>query len=599
MNSELWGRINKWTHRFSPLLLLLFAIAYYGSYYRSGLNLGGEGGTGAVISQRIMEGQRPMADIFLGYNVLWFYPVVWLFQLFGPSYIALRIFFFALCTISGLLAYRIVWRVTGKPIYALIVGGILIFVPGMIFRNYMGLLGLLNMLTLLEAYVLPHSKIWQRLVWIAAAGATLALTFLTRVEIGFFFLLLHGGLIVLFPCGRKSSSLAQRIGIAVYALIVTAILCIAIHYPVYLNAQKRGFGENFLDQYREIPRMLTYHLQVYVTAPKASPIKPAPPAKVDAPAAPIAPVTDAVSVAKNASTAVDPGTRPRPPASDILKSPFPADLLVLAIYLPIVLSLFIIFGAGGYLILGLLRRDERILESALTAFAVTGSAFVFFPQYYYFRPDLPHLSEFMCSFLVALAVCSFFALRIAQRHRHARLRVLSYAFLALTFLDMAGYLFYADKKESAGTSAASHFRNVEFKGENGVHVLLRDSEAPVVQGIYDAIMAHSNAEDYVVCYPYSPTVNFMTNRKSYLRNLYVDNATAPKKFREMAVKEIDQFHPAVILIDNRKINGTESSQFSHWASDTYQFIRQNYVAVGTFGSNEVYVRPDKAQPPHP
>src|SRR6516162_9646455 len=41
-----------------PWLLLVIAVAYYGSYALSGLDLGGEGGTTAVYAQRLLEGQR-------------------------------------------------------------------------------------------------------------------------------------------------------------------------------------------------------------------------------------------------------------------------------------------------------------------------------------------------------------------------------------------------------------------------------------------------------------------------------------------------------------------------------------------------------------
>jgi hypothetical protein len=58
--------------------------------------LSGEGGTVAVIAMRLMEGQRRsrtpsslQPDVVLS--------VVWLFQLTGPNYTALAIFFFSSC----------------------------------------------------------------------------------------------------------------------------------------------------------------------------------------------------------------------------------------------------------------------------------------------------------------------------------------------------------------------------------------------------------------------------------------------------------------------------------------------------------------------
>ncbi len=63
-------------HRFRqgvvmPWLLTGFAIVYYSLYVTAGLNLGGEGGTAGVVAMRLLAGQRPIVDTFLGYNVLW------------------------------------------------------------------------------------------------------------------------------------------------------------------------------------------------------------------------------------------------------------------------------------------------------------------------------------------------------------------------------------------------------------------------------------------------------------------------------------------------------------------------------------------------
>ena len=79
-----------------PLVLLIFALCYYGVYALSGLDIMGEGGTTAVIAQRLLEGQRPIVDTFLGYNLLWFLPIVGLFKIFGPNFTAIRLFFFGL-----------------------------------------------------------------------------------------------------------------------------------------------------------------------------------------------------------------------------------------------------------------------------------------------------------------------------------------------------------------------------------------------------------------------------------------------------------------------------------------------------------------------
>src|SRR6266481_7569749 len=122
-----------------PVVLFIFALVYYGSYAFSGLDLNGEGGTIAVVADRIRHGSRPFVDTFLGYNLLWFYPIVWLFQIFGPNFTLVRIFFFVLSILTGMLAYRTVRRVTHSDLLAFGCALVLILIPGIQFRNYLGL----------------------------------------------------------------------------------------------------------------------------------------------------------------------------------------------------------------------------------------------------------------------------------------------------------------------------------------------------------------------------------------------------------------------------------------------------------------------------
>jgi hypothetical protein len=52
--------------------------------------------------------------------------------------------------------------------------------------------------------------------------------------------------------------------------------------------------------------------------------------------------------------------------------------------------------------------------------------------------------------------------------------------------------------------------------------------------------------------------------------------------------------PAVVVIDQRQINGNEISRFRNWAPDPYQWLRENYVLFGRYFRNEVFVRRDRA-----
>src|ERR1700741_953361 len=100
---NLFDRLSDFTERVGAWRifgLILFALLYYASYGLSGLELRGEGGTIAVIAQRLLDGQRPLKDTFLGYNLFWFYPIVALFSITGPNFLAVRLFFYLLSIVT-------------------------------------------------------------------------------------------------------------------------------------------------------------------------------------------------------------------------------------------------------------------------------------------------------------------------------------------------------------------------------------------------------------------------------------------------------------------------------------------------------------------
>jgi len=587
----------------------IFAFLYYLRYYNSGLNLGGEGGTVAVIAMRIMEGQRPIADTFLGYNVMWFYPVVWLFDLFGPNYIALRIFFFTICTITGIMAFFVVRRVTGLGWYAAVAALAPVLIPGMLFRNYMGFLAVLNMLTLLQAYVFEQRSVQRRVLWMAAAGASLGLTFLVRIDLGTFFTFITAGLILLFPFGVGNWKQA------VTGLVLTVVMFTTLHLPFYLDAERRGYTQAFVGQYNGWIGLIRW-LAIQETG-KKSDATPKVRKKKDHPvpvasATPIAVVSiPAVTATSTPSPTANIAPAPPPPkqASDtdsdsylqkrpleqlLGKGDFSNKAFVIITYLPIPTAILMTLPAGILLLVALWRRNAMLRTESFCVLITTGSALTLFAQYFFFRPDTPHLSEFMVPFLVAMACTCWVATRWARRSMAGR--VYCAAILSLCVVDTGLYFYQSYPKESAGTVAAKIKRNHEFVAENGVRVKLKQVEKDELQKLCDVIKTHTKPGEYVICYPYAPTINFMTNRPSYRYNLYVDNAHNVSSFYKDTVAEIQKYQPAAIIIDNRDINQTEESRFANWAATTYEYIRQNYRYAGTFRRQEVYLRPDKFSP---
>jgi hypothetical protein len=92
----------------------------------------------------------------------------------------------------------------------------------------------------------------------------------------------------------------------------------------------------------------------------------------------------------------------------------------------------------------------------------------------------------------------------------------------------------------------------------------------------------------------------MTNRPTYLHNVYVDNATRGEHWADNTIHDFEQKHPAVVIVDDRAINGLNASKFSHWAAPVYAYLKKNYTSGGKFDSIEVFVpTPTPAAPAIP
>jgi hypothetical protein len=616
-NTDFWVRLESALKRWGALLVAIFAVIYYAMYYRSGLNFSGEGGTVALVALRLLEGQRPIVDTFLGYNVMWFYPIAWLFHLVGPDYTALRVYFFALCTITGVLAFLIVRRVTGVGWFSILAALVPVLIPGMIFRNYMAFLAMLNMLVLLQAYVFEQPSKFRQVLWMIAAGISLGLTFLMRIDLGTFFTLISAGLIVLLPFGRRQ--FGASLALAATGAFLAAMMFCLIHAPFYLDAVKRGYAEAFTAQYTNwfamVRFLATEQLAKRAPAPPTqtaiatSTTEPSPP-----PPTPIAIATPATEPPRPITTQTadaNATAEPAAPASTKVKGDVDSDgylqkralndvieartfydrLFALATYLPILVALLIIVPAVASLGVALARADFALKTSALVLLVTTGSALTLFPQYFFFRPDTPHLSEFMAPFVVAIACATWMAFQ--WRKENTAAAIYSGVVIIVGLFNVAAFFLHAFPKESSGSIAARKMRKYKFVAENGVSVWLKQKEREDIAQMFEVLQAHTKPSDYIVCYPYAPTINFMTNRPSYEYNLYVDNAHNVSGFFRETLEEVQKYRPAAILIDNRALNQTEESRFRNWAPDTYEWIRSNYAYAGTFRRQEIYLRPDR------
>jgi len=568
-----------------PALLLLFAFCYYGSYYRCSLYPSGEGGVEGVTALRLLEGKTPFIEAILNYNLFWFYPIVALFKIFGPSYTVLRIFFFFLASLTGLLSFYVVSLTTKRLETATLAGLLTLILPGQLFRNYMAFLVILNMALFLKAFLFPYPTSRKRLLWIGAAGLSLSLTFLIRIDLGFFLSLIFFGLALLFPwiCLDQQElrlSATRRLLLSIAALLLGTLGFLALHVPVYCYAVHRGFAPHFVAQYQQWPHMIiTQANQLVQKIHFFSP----------------SPTTTLVQLPSQntLSTSSLPSSSSSNTKTTLLRASLSSldireKITALNLYLPIITSLLLILMAAGLFFKKTGWPNSR--HQSFVILTSLGCSLTLFPQYFFWRPDMVHLSEFMVPMTVTILTAIIFALE-AWLFSKFFLKILLFLFLVTGIATLSLYFINGCQSQSTGGIAISEGRTKEFIGENGVHVKLKPHEREETSAIYQSVLHHSKLGEYVVCFPYNPEINFMTNRPSYRYDLYCDDVTAPRNFDEVAIREIETFHPAVIVITNWPINGTEHSRFSNWAAPTYAYIKSHYVLDYSKGIIQVFIHP--------
>lgn len=554
------------------VLLLMAALCYYGSYYRHGVNFRDEGGTVALGAQRLLAGEVPIREVALNYNVMWFYPVTWIFKATGVSYVALRVYCFALSALAAVLGFLAVEKArrhsgrTGVPWVAFLVGLMLIAVPGMTFKNYMPLLAVVNTLLVLYGAAVPlrFSQLWRPVV---AGGLLVGLTFLIRIDLGVFFTVLWT-MMLFARLVERGGGIVSRACVVAGGIVLVWVLAFAAHLPVLWHATARGYRAEFVAQYPNWIGMLTFGLvQWKPEAPKTQRDN------VAQPSAPVEKITQEIL------------KRPSFADAKNAKEPWLVYAFVSLAYLPL-LTLGALLALACWQWVAGLRRGET--ARPLAALVLLGGALTVFPQFWFFRPDPPHLSEFMPCFWVGTVGAWFLIGRGTEISR----RLL--AGLGVVMALHAGlYLARMINDRWTGTIAIRWANKVLFEGDNGVRVYVPSKEIGDLRKLREVIQQHAGPENYVVAYPYLPAVNLLADRRTYERDVYVDNATAGRNWNAKAIGRFEKFKPAVIVFNDWEVNGHADSRFTAWAAPTVQWIKDNYDFAGQFHSWEkfqVYVR---------
>lgn len=531
-----------------------------------------------VTALRLLSGKIPIIEVALNYNLLWFYPIVWLFHIIGPSYTALRILFFVISSITGVLAFFVVKKTTSRAWLALLAGVLALLLPGQLFRNYMAFVVMLNMFLFLQTFLLPRLNLKTELLWMLATGCSLGMTFLIRIDLGFFLSLIFLALILIYPWIKSQEvlrSFKKRFFMAAIALFLGITGFFIFHVPTYLYAEEKGFAASFVTQYTQWPHMIISQARnllnpIFQKKEHSSFVA----AYASQPALPISPHQQAPAKSNL--------IRPSLHSIDIRER-----ITTLNIYLPIICSLLLLLVIVLFLVIG--RKNKELFSTAMILLIMLGCSLTLFPQYFFWRPDMVHLSEFMVPMTTTLLVAIFFVWKLRKKV-DLFFQPLLWIFLLFAILELTLYFINGCQSQSTGGIAISQGRTKEFIAANGVRVKLAPHEFKEATAIYQSILTHSQPGEYVICYPYNPEINFMADRPSYRRDLYCDDMTAPYNFDQTTITEIEKYQPAVIVVTDWPINGTEHSRFSNWAATTFDYIQSHYRADYEAGIIHVFVR---------
>ncbi len=549
------------------LLLGAIIVAYYGSYYRHDLRFRDEGGTIALGAQRLLAGERPFREVILNYNVLWYYPVVWLFKEFGVNFVLMRVWFFALSAVAAFIAFFTVTRAGRQPWIGFCVALLCVLVPGMIFKNYIPFLVVTNsFILMLAALKAPGSR--GSYGYVCLGGFLVGITYLIRIDLGLFFTLLWLGLHVLRLLDR-GVRLKAKVAAALTGTVLTVGLAALVHAPVLDDAERRGFEEPFTEQYRGWTNMIEREVRTRLGYP-AKRLNPVHAKGAGAESTPVFWNKDILK--RNA-------WRDFTNAKD-----FDTRSLVLLTYLPILLLAAVLGWTLVCLVGGRHSADPDAYRQPLAALVLIGGALTAFPQFFFFRPDAPHLSEFSPGYWVAV-VGSALLLGAHEGSWRTRGRPLARLLLIAIVAHAALFLVHMIPNRWTGTIEARWGRDQHFEAENGVDVFVSRGDLPGLQGLCKVVAENSNPGDYLVAYPYHPTINVMTNRRTYEKDVYVDNATRTRHWDEEAIGRFIKYKPAVIVLSDWDVNGHDGSRFSVWAAPTKAWIKANYVSRGTFSTD--------------
>lgn len=547
------------------LIIILLAFLVYHQHYNYGFNFGDEGSL-AYITEAMLEGKVPFIDISIGYNIMWYYPSVLLFYLFGSDFIFLKIFLFSIAAFNSILSYHIIFSFTKNRILSFLTSLIFILVPGPIHKIYIPLMSLCAIIAFKN---IKSTK--KSIAGITPSAILVGISSLFRVEMGIMFFCIFL-ITILIRTIFTHQAFKYKIRLFFYSLVTSFNVILVTLLPFFILSYLQNFHQNFLNQYKNWIFYLFNSFIKLISSISSNQDN-----------------IPNIKIIKNENTT----TLQRAPLNNLFNKESDSQFILLThtplFLLGLIITIVIIIYIKKYI--SFKKSNLSSIDTPTNFITICFITICSYFQFYFFRSDLSHLIQAMPPLIILLIYLSSTLLKISKTTHKSKSIIF---ILPITLISIYLYIYTTYSiSHGLGFRPVNYHNFLYLSSKNGVNLYLPPFLYKELSPIKDIILSNSSKNDFIVCYPYMPGINFMTDRKTFKSSLYVDNsavATNPN-WNQSEIQSLSSKKVKVVVVwHDYAINGTEFSKFKNWAKPLYEHLKANYKIKKDNGMMQVFVK---------
>lgn len=294
----------------------------------------------------------------------------------------------------------------------------------------------------------------------------------------------------------------------------------------------------------------------------------------------------------------------RIPLGALLKAGYNRQMAFLT-YVPV----FVLFVVSCCMLSSVIRLEWRwrliFTNDRVRPLLIMVLASAALPQFFFFRPDISHLSQFMPGYVVLACIMMNRAWTLnstpcAIRHSNGdsipwKKNIFPCVLTMFLVMHLSVYVWFGLNHERTGSIAVRSGRTLVFEANSGIRVFVNEYSLAVLSELKARTLKYCGDDGHVIVFPYGAGINFMTGRRTFMKWLYCDDSFLIRRpgWQDETIEKLRRKRPAVVIINERSMNSTEISRFSNWAVNLKRFILDHYVLEGEeIGGWQLYVRSD-------